>query len=130
MNPPASVNSPRYEPSYWGVYLTPCGCMVTAWLRRSSALRKWTTIVSPTSPSSVGPGMPAGPIGSAKPAGERRSNDARQLAGPARLARPADLRPPPLARAGGRDVPVERPGGDPVLALDAAGLRLRRVLGA
>jgi hypothetical protein len=47
--------------------LTPWGWIVTAWLSFSSALRKWTTIVSPTSPSSVGPGMLAAPIGSPKP---------------------------------------------------------------
>ena len=33
----------------------------------SSALRKWTTSVSPTSASSVGPGIDAGPAGLAKP---------------------------------------------------------------
>ena len=68
MKPPARVWSPRYEPSYSGLYFTPCGCIVTAWFRRLSALRKCTTSRSPTSASSVGPGIVAAPIGWEKPA--------------------------------------------------------------
>src|SRR3954469_13580659 len=68
MKPPARVYLPMKTPSYSGLYLTPCGCMVTGWASLPvSALRKCTTMVSPTSACSVGPGIAAGPSGAAEP---------------------------------------------------------------
>ena len=46
-----------------GRVLTPCGCIVTAWASLRSALRKCTTITSPTSARSVGPGIARRPGG-------------------------------------------------------------------
>jgi hypothetical protein len=77
MNPPARVNSPMYAPSYSGLYLTPCGCIVTAWRSLRSPLRKCTTSTSPTSPTSVGPGRFGACTYSAKPGVISRYMNAR-----------------------------------------------------
>ena len=89
----------------------------SAW---SSALRKCTTSVSPTSAWSVGPGIGGGPERRGEAGGHLLVDDGGEA------ARPGDPRAQPVVAAGRGDVPAHRARLDPVLAGHAAGLGLRR----